>query len=185
MNEWDEKTAEWYAEKYGEYATNRIAVEEIVLFNDIKVVDVGCGTGSALRNIADQCPSAKLIGVDPVPRMIEIARARSEKHPEGHRIEFKKGVAENLPLANDSSDLVLAFDSFDHWKDKSAGFREIRRVLRRKGRLVVVKDGGLPGGKKAKQNFLDELAHAQFVVVEEKILQEGDVTCTMWVCVLA
>ena len=87
MSEWNTETAEWYAARYGEYATNRLAVAAIDLAPDSVVVDVGCGTGSALRHLAGRS-SGSLIGIDPVPRMIEIARERTASHPDGARIEF-------------------------------------------------------------------------------------------------
>jgi len=74
MNEWDAETAEWYAANYGDYATNRLAVEALDLEPDSLVVDVGCGTGSALRHASSTITQGSLIGVDPVPRMIELAQ---------------------------------------------------------------------------------------------------------------
>ena len=92
-----------------------------------------------------------------MPRMLEIARERAADHPQGHRIEFREGPAESLPVGDDHADLVFAFDAIDHWQDKAAGLAEIRRVLRAGGRLVVVKDGGVPAGTKAKREFLDQI----------------------------
>lgn len=185
MSEWNAEIAEWYAAKYGEYATNRLAADATDVSTDAVVVDVGCGTGSALRRIASRVPDGTLIGLDPIPRMVEIARERASKDPNGHRIEFREAPAEQLPLEDDSADLIFAFDSIDHWQDKAAGLREIRRVLRPEGRLVVVKDGGLPGGAKAKREFLKELDGAGLKVMQESNLAEDDVTCTMWVCGVA
>ena len=86
------------------------------------------------------------------------------------------------PSGDDHADLVFAFDSMDHWQDKVAVLAEIRRALRTPGRLVVVKDGGLPGATKAKQEFLDQIRRAGFEVLSEQTLADADVTCTMWVC---
>lgn len=182
MSEWNTETAEWYASKYGEYATNRLAVEALTFREDSAVVDVGCGTGSALRHAAVRVPRGILIGVDPVPRMIEIARERTDAHPNRPAIEFRLGSAEALPVDTDSADLVLAFDSFDHWVDIGRGFSEIRRILRPDGQLVVVKDGGLPGGTKARRVFQEELERAGFQVIDERQIKEDNVAFAMWVC---
>ncbi|MCA9662054.1 MAG: class I SAM-dependent methyltransferase [Myxococcales bacterium] len=182
MSTWNAETAEWYAAKYGEYATNRLAADAVDVAADAVIVDVGCGTGSALRRVAPRVPAGALIGVDPLPRMLEIARERAAQDPSGHRIEFREGPAEHLPLDDSSADIVFAFDSIDHWQDRAAGLREVCRVLRPGGRLVVVKDGGVPGGTAAKRAFLAELARSGLVVMREEDLAEGDVSCTMWVC---
>jgi len=185
MSEWSAETARWYADRYGEYATNRITVDALDLSPDAVIVDVGCGTGSALRRVAKRVPRGMLLGVDPTPQMLEIARERAARHPEGRRIEFREGSAEKLPVDSAYADLVFAFDSIDHWQDKSAGLAEIRRVLLPQGRLVVVKDDCLPGVAKAKRVFLNELGRADFRVLDEQVLTEGDVSCTMWICGIA
>lgn len=185
MSEWNADTAEWYAKNYGEYATNRLAIDALELEPDSVIVDVGCGAGAALRHAAPRVPQGTLIGVEIIPRMLEIARERAASHKDRSRIAFRHGSAEKLPVDDTSADLVLAFDSFDHWQDTSRGLREIRRVLRPQGRLAVVKDGGLPGGKKARQGFLEELEAAGFQVISEQDLQGEDVSFTLWVCSVA
>ena len=182
VSEWTAETAEWYAAHYGEYATNRLAVGAIEVAPDAVVVDVGCGTGSALRRLAPRVPDGRLVGVDPVPRMLAIARERAAADPNGHRIEFAAAQAERLPLADDAADVVLAFDSIDHWGDRDAGLREVVRVLRPDGRLVVVKDGGLPGGARAARALRSALEQAGLVVHETTVLSEGDVVCSLWIC---
>jgi SAM-dependent methyltransferase len=182
MSEWTAETAEWYAANYGEYATNRLAVDAIDMASDAFVVDVGCGTGSALRRLAPRVPHGRLIGVDPVPRMLAIARERAASDPNGHRIEFVAAPAERLPLENGVADIVLAFDSIDHWGDRAAGLREVARVLRPGGRLVAVKDGGLPGGAEATRALRGALGRVGLGVQREEVLSEGEVTCTLWLC---
>jgi ubiquinone/menaquinone biosynthesis C-methylase UbiE len=180
MSEWNAETAEWYAANYGEYATNRLAINALKFEPDAVIVDVGCGTGAALRHAAHRVPRGTLIGIEIIPRMIEIAHERTASHQYQSRIEFREGSAEKLPVDDAAADLVLAFDSFDHWQDKSRGLSEIRRVLRPAGQIAVVKDGGLPGGKKARQGFLDELKRSGFDVISEQHLDGEDVSFTLW-----
>jgi ubiquinone/menaquinone biosynthesis C-methylase UbiE len=78
--------------------------------------------------------------------MIELAQEQTESHPAVPRIEFRLGPAEGLSVDDAAADVVLAFDSFDHWQDRARGLSEIRRILRPAGRLIVVKDAGVPGG---------------------------------------
>lgn len=184
MTEWNDETAAWYARTYGDYATNRLAIEALALGQDMVIVDVGCGTGSALRHAATTVTRGALIGVDPVPRMVEIARRETAGHAAASRIEFCEGSAEAIPVDDVLADVVLAFDSFDHWQDKARGLDEVRRILRPNGQLVVVKDGGLPVGKKARQVFVEALARAGFVVSREQQIEGEGVSFTIWVCLL-
>jgi len=182
MTEWDAQSAEWYAAKYGEYATNRLAVDELDLAVDATVVDVGCGTGSALRHAAARVPAGSLIGIDPVPRMIEIARERSSDHPAAARIDYRVGSAEALPVKDGLAGLVLALDSIDHWQDVGRGLDEVRRILEPGGQFVVVKDAGVPGSAEARKELASVLEGAGFVVVDQREVAAEDVSFTLWIC---
>lgn len=181
MNEWTAEMAEWYAENYGEYPTNRLAIDALDLAEDADIIDVGCGTGAALRHASQKVTQGQLIGIDPVPRMVEIARERTKTHNNGHRIEYRVGPAEKLPLENDSADVVLAFDSFDHWQNPEEGLQEVQRVLRSGGRLVLVKDGSVPEADKYAAVMLESVEHAGFRVIQKKEIHDGGVHFTLLV----
>lgn len=184
MNKWDADTAEWYADKYGEYDTNRLGIEALDLSVSSVVVDVGCGTGCALRHASKKVITGALIGIDPVPRMIQLAKEQTASHSGVDRIAYYEGSAESLPIEDAIADFVLAFDSFDHWQDKLQGLSEVSRVLKPRGQLVVVKDGGLPNGAGEREGFAELLVTAGFQILEEQVITEEDISFTLWVCVL-
>ena len=95
------------------------------------ILDVGCGTGRLLRKAQERWSKVRLFGVDPAEGMIEKAR---QLLPEAR---FYVGRAESLPLPDDSVDVVLSTSSFHHWVDQAAGVREIARVLREDGRVIL------------------------------------------------
>lgn len=176
MAKWNRESAEWYAERYGEYATNRLAIDRLELPSEAAILDIGCGTGAALRHAVTRGARGLLVGVDLVPRMVEIARERSATAQD--RLHFMVGAAEALPVDDATFDVVLAFDSFDHWDDPRKGLAEVRRALRPGGRFIVVKDGGVA----ALHPFREEVEAAAFQVEsEERIAAEG-VVFTLWVC---
>lgn len=184
MGQWDASVAEWYAEKYGEYPTNRLAVDRFDWEDGLVVVDIGCGTGAALRHVSTKANMSRLIGVEPIPRMIEIAKERLEAHPARDLIEFIASPAHTLPLGDDMADVVLAFDSFDHWGDDEAcnkGLQEVHRILKPHGTFLVVKDGGIADAQ-AKERFTNKVKAQRFDVLDEQHIEEEDVVFTMWTC---
>jgi SAM-dependent methyltransferase len=185
MSTWTDETANWYAANYGEYPTNRLGVDAIDFAGVSTVVDVGCGTGAALRHLSSTHLDLQLIGVDPVGRMVEIARQRLTGPHASARIEFRIGPAESIPVDDDTADVVLAFDSFDHWHDHRLALDEIRRILLPTGRLVVLKDEGSPGGAKSRALLAETTSQAGFALHSNAKLNEGDVTCDISVYCLA
>jgi ubiquinone/menaquinone biosynthesis C-methylase UbiE len=99
-----------------------------------QVLDVGCGTGYALRRLAGRLPeAAELTGIDPAPQMIKVARGSSADP----RLSFLAGTAERIPAPDGHFDLVISTTSFDHWVNQAAGLAECARVLAPGGHLVL------------------------------------------------
>jgi ubiquinone/menaquinone biosynthesis C-methylase UbiE len=98
-----------------------------------RILDVGCGTGYLLRQLAVRCPNAELTGIDPAPAMIEAARAAAGED----RLRLLAGTAEELPWPAGTFDLVVSTTSFDHWADQRAGLAQCARVLAPGGWLVL------------------------------------------------
>jgi ubiquinone/menaquinone biosynthesis C-methylase UbiE len=100
-------------------------------------LDAACGTGRHAAYLASL--GHTVIGVDSSPAML--ARAR-EKVPQG---EFREADLHQLPLADDSVDLVVCAIALVHLEDIESPFREFARVLRPEGHLVVSNQSGLIG----------------------------------------
>jgi ubiquinone/menaquinone biosynthesis C-methylase UbiE len=99
-----------------------------------RILDVGCGTGYLLGQLAARAPQAEaLAGIDAAPAMIGIARGA----PTDDRLRFMVGTAERLPWPGASFDLVVSTTSFDHWADQRAGLAQCARVLAPGGCLVL------------------------------------------------
>src|SRR4029079_5964860 len=92
-----------------------------------RILDVGCGTGANLKILATH---GQAEGVDISQQAVDFCRERGLE-------SVKLGAAEDLPYENDSFDLVTALDVVEHLDDDVAGLREMRRVLRRDGRLLL------------------------------------------------
>jgi SAM-dependent methyltransferase len=101
------------------------------------VVDLGSGGGIDVFLAAQKVGAeGKSIGVDMTPEMIERARATAAKHGYAN-VEFRLGRLEALPLDDASVDAVTSNCVFNLVPDKPAVFREVARVLKPGGRLVV------------------------------------------------
>ena len=100
-----------------------------------RVVDVGSGAGFDSFIAATQVgPTGRVIGIDMTPEMLAKSRATAEQLRFGH-VEFREGLAENLPVENGWADVVISNGVINLCADKRAVFAEIHRVLRPGGNL--------------------------------------------------
>jgi SAM-dependent methyltransferase len=100
-----------------------------------RVVDVGSGSGFDSMVAAGQVgPDGRVIGVDMTEEMLTKARRTVAELGLDH-VEFRAGLAEELPVADGWADVVISNGVINLCADKAAVFAEIRRVLRPGGRL--------------------------------------------------
>ena len=96
------------------------------------LLDVACGEGygsALLAQVAD-----KVVGVDISADVIGHAKAR---YREQRNVEFLQGSCEELPLADDSVDLAVSFETIEHIETQEQFVRELKRVLKPGGLLVM------------------------------------------------
>jgi arsenite methyltransferase len=102
-----------------------------------RVVDVGCGAGiDSLIASKIVGPGGGVVGVDMTHPMLEKARA-SAVAMGATNVEFRQGYAEELPVPDEWADVVVSNGVMNLFPDKSAGLREMARVLRPGGRLQI------------------------------------------------
>jgi SAM-dependent methyltransferase len=92
-----------------------------------RILDIGCGTGGNLETLSG---FGRAEGVDISSEALDFCRARGLNN-------VRQGAAETLPYESESFDLVTGLDVVEHLDDDVAGLREMRRVLRPGGRMLL------------------------------------------------
>jgi ubiquinone/menaquinone biosynthesis C-methylase UbiE len=145
----NQKTAAWAIEQLGVHPSDRI-------------LEVGCGPGVGIHIL------------DSSKEMVEQATARNAKAIQAGRVELREGSVEQLPFADMTFDNALTINSMQVWPDALAGLREIRRVMRRGGKIALAftRHSGQPKGGVA-----DLLTSAGFSGV--RVVDKDDGFCVL------
>ncbi len=105
------------------------------------VLDVGCGTGTLALLVKERWPSTEVVGMDPDPQILDIARQKARRS--GAQIQFDRAYADRLPYPDSSFDRVVSSLVFHHLahETKALALGETWRVLRPGGELHIADIG--------------------------------------------
>jgi len=119
----------------------RKLVQQADIQPKMKVLDLGCGTGTLTLMLKRAHPEAEVTGLDGDPQVLDIAREKSR----GTNIQWDEGLASSLPYPDSVFDRVVTSLVIHHLvtDDKRLAFKEIFRVLKPSGELFVL-DFGAP-----------------------------------------
>ena len=100
-----------------------------------RVLDLGAGTGGIIPFLLQAVGKAG--SIEAVDFAEEMVRIGSEKFRDDPRVRFHLAAAEALDFPDSSFDHVVCFGLFPHLEDKAEALREMARVLRRNGTLII------------------------------------------------
>lgn len=142
MNKGHEKLAKWGRSYL------KITKEDIIL-------DLGCGGG---RNIEFFLTKAsKVYGIDHSETSVKIASKINEKAIDSGRCQVLLGDVKKLPFESESIDIVTAFETIYFWDDIEKCLKEIYRVLKKRGQLLICNEVSFEERKDVKKllNIID------------------------------
>lgn len=116
-----------------EWGLHHVTVE-----SRFKVLDIGCGGGATVQKLAAIAEDGMVYGVDYAKGSIAVSREFNSRLIEAGRVVIQKASVSHLPFPDDTFDLATAVETQYYWPDLMGDMREILRVLKPGGKLVVI-----------------------------------------------
>lgn len=105
--------------------------------NDI-ILDVGCGGGRTVNTLAGIATEGKVYGIDYSQVSVAVSTSKNKRLIEKGQVKILHASVESLPFPDDMFDLAIAVESCYFWPDLINNLKEIRRVLKTGGSVIIV-----------------------------------------------
>src|SRR5215472_17260143 len=155
---------------------NRDAAAQVIELLDLtpgdSVLEIGFGPGIEL--LAQRMSVRFAAGIDPSREMLAQTTARNAAAIAAGWVELRQGSADQIPFASGTFDRVMSINSVQAWPDAIAGMREVRRVLKADGQVVL---GFTPYAGQSNDAVIGALAGAG--LGEPRVVDEPDVLCVI------
>lgn len=112
-----------------------LAMKKLRIDQGCRFLDVGCGSGWAVREAISRLGAGHACGIDISPKMIEKAIAQT---PKVSNVEFRVANAEEIPYPDESFSAILCTCSFHHYLNPVRALSEMKRVMQKDGALVML-----------------------------------------------
>ena len=116
----------------------RILVEIAGIKNNDVVLDIAAGTGDIAKLISKQFPSSEIYVSDINNEMLSLGRERSIDEGFSNNTHFCQLSGEAIPFNDATFDVITIGFGLRNFTDKSAGLKEMRRCLKKNGRLLIL-----------------------------------------------
>ncbi len=124
------------------------------------VLELGCGSGYAMKLIIEQAKADRIVGLDLSPAVIRSAKMRNKKALEDGKAKLVQANVKSLPFEDEQFEKAFSIHTIYFWDELSATTSEIFRVLKPGGSCVIT----LCNGKNGEQwEDVNRLIHEQLI----------------------
>jgi len=131
------------------------------------ILDVGCGGGRTFNRLARLAPLGKVFGIGYSADMVKYSKKVNKKLIAEDRVEIVRGSVEKMGFSEHFFDLITAIETCYFWSTFSGALKEILRVLKPGGHLLIVNEMVKDGVYEVKHAKTIEKAHVPLVPLGE------------------
>ena len=142
-------------------------LQHVTIDNRFTILDVGCGGGRTIEKLAALAPEGMVYGIDYAKGSVAASRSKNARLIEAGRVAIEQASVSRLPFSDGKFDLVPAVETQYYWPNLVADMREVQRVLKPGGTLVVIAESYKKGKYDKLQGPLMKLLSSSRLSVSE------------------
>ena len=122
----------------GHSRLTRWGLSHISINKDDTMLDIGCGGGRTVNTLAKIAAEGKVYGIDYSKVSVAVSTSKNKKLIDAGRVRILHASVDSLPFPDDMFNLVIAVESYQFWPDLINNLKEVRRVLKPGGSVIIV-----------------------------------------------
>ena len=115
-------------------------LKQVNIKSDSVILDAGCGGGKTINRLARRANQGKVYGLDQSADMVEYSRQVNKKLIAQKRVQIVHSSVEKTGFKDEFFDLVTAIETYYFWPTLAEAFREIKRILKKEGYLLIISE---------------------------------------------
>ena len=162
----------------GNLELNNFVKETLAIKKSDHVLEIGCGTGSLLKRIANELENGSIEGIDFSKTMISLAKKKNKKHILKKKAIIRHGNFDELQFENNSYDKIFSVNTIYFWKNPIITITKAFDLLKANGTIVL----GFHSKEEMERMDLDEnifqlysLQDVRNLLKTDKILKEVEI----------
>ena len=107
---------------------------------EFKILDVGCGGGRTINRLAKAARKGKVCGIDHSDVSVKSSTKLNSHLVDQNKVEILKASVSSIPYPDNSFDIITGIETYFFWPNLESDLKEVFRVLKPKGRLLLVSE---------------------------------------------
>jgi ubiquinone/menaquinone biosynthesis C-methylase UbiE len=122
----------------GHSSVTRWGLSHISINKDDTILDIGCGGGKTVNTLAKIATEGEIYGIDYSEVSVAVSTNKNRRLIDAGRVKILHASIDSLPFSDDMFNLVIAIESYYFWPDLINNLKEIHRVLKPGGSVILV-----------------------------------------------
>lgn len=111
---------------------------EINIKKDDVILDIGCGGGRTVNRMASIATEGKTFGIDYSLDCVKWSKSYNKQFVENGRVEILQASVEKISFEDNKFDIISAVETIYFWPNLIESFKEVKRVLKPSGKLIII-----------------------------------------------
>ncbi|WP_102272567.1 class I SAM-dependent methyltransferase [Cytobacillus massiliigabonensis] len=117
---------------------NKWALEKIKLKKEAVILDLGCGGGRTIQLLSKMNAEGKIYGIDYSNQAVKDSIRTNKQDVELGKVRIQQASVTSIPFSENTFDTITAFQTHYFWPDIESAAKEIYRVLKHDGELLII-----------------------------------------------